>query len=67
MKTITQKGVVSILHRPIKYLYALKISKIPGSHSEDELSLYKGSNESLQRQQELQHNELEMLLGIFSL
>ena len=49
VKTITRKGVVSILHRPIKYLYPLKISKIAGSHSEDELSLYKGSNESLQR------------------
>ena len=65
VKTITWKGVVSILRHPIKYLYPLKISKIAGSHSEDELSLHKGSNESLQRQQELQHNELQMLLDNF--
>ena len=49
VKTITRKGVVSILRRPIKYFYPLQISKIAGSHGKDELSLSEGSNESLQR------------------
>ena len=49
VKTITRKGVASILRRPIKYLYPLEISKIADSHGEDELSLSEGSNESLQR------------------